>query len=527
MRFSIDSAQARDALLMGWGWYLADEAGNQAIALELDFSDGIGQTVSCLVNRARDVVVQVFPANPHASTAGFIFLSKLASRSNVVSAALLVSLTNGVNERHPLQGFPEKFSPDSIAARVVLTRIQKAWRLAKSGRVPYLLERLRRTLKQSYSRATIRALNVQLPQGNVDLVFDHNLGGGANKYRQEKIAQLLQSGKDVVLVTFDLPRLLYRLEIHQSRNKRDEAFEDLQVLRERLSQMRYATIHVNNFVSYPDPLAMLQLVRQLMQSNQSQLTLYLHDFHPACPSYTLINADGKYCGIPDAQTCRTCLKTNKAVFPSFVTLKEIMPWREAWNELLQAATKIVAFSESTVDIFQCAFPVNDWRNKVILQPHVIDVARYPKLTPQIHAPLKVAVIGNINFVKGADVVHDLLALIALTQLPVSIVVIGTLERYSASPALTVTGPFENSTLPMLLLQHGVGVCWLPSICPETFSYVTEEIITMEMPLVCFDLGAPASRVRRYRLGEVARETSAQGALDAIMSLAHKVSVEAV
>ena len=80
---------------------------------------------------------------------------------------------------------------------------------------------------------------------------------------------------------------------------------------------------------------------------------------------------------------------------------------------------------------------------------------------------------------------------------------------------------------MLLQQYGVGVCWLPSICPETFSYVTEEIITMEMPMVCFDLGAPASRVRRYRLGEVARETSAQGALDAIMSLAHKVSIEAV
>ncbi len=527
MRFSIDSAQARDALLMGWGWYLSDDAGHLAVALELEFADGMEQTIVCLINRARDDVVKAFPANPQASTAGFIFLSTLVSRSNIQSAALLVSLTNGANERHPLRGFPEKFSLDPIAPNIVSTRLQNAWRLARSGRVSRLFERMGEVLKQSAKGAISRAANSALPTEEVELLFDHQLGGGANKFRDEKIVQILQSGKGVVLVTFDLPRLLYRLEISHSRGKHNEMLEDLRALQERLSRTRYSTIHVNNFVSYPDPLAMLQLVRRLMQSNQSQLTLYLHDFHPACPSYTLINTDGKYCGIPDAETCRACLKTNKADFPSFVTLKEIMPWREAWNELLQAATKIIAFSASTVDIFQRAFPANDWRSKVVLQPHVIDVARYPKLKPQIHAPLKVAVIGNINFVKGADVVHDLLALIAQKQLPVSVVVIGTLERYSASPVLTVTGPFENSTLPTLLQQYGVGVCWLPSICPETFSYVTEEIITMEMPMVCFDLGAPASRVRRYRLGEVAHETSAQGALDAIMSLAHKVSIEAV
>lgn len=512
---------------MGWGWYLSDEAGNQAVELVIKFSDGITQTIPCLIARARDDVVQAYPANPNASTAGFIFLSKLASRSSILSASLLVSLDDGTNQNHPLQGFPEQFAPDSIAPHAVMTRIQKAWRLAKAGKLPYLLARLKDAFKQSSGTLISRVAKGQLPRENVDLLIDHQLGGGANKYREDKIAQILHTGKTVVLVTFDLPRLLYRLQINYSRGRLQESCEDLSTLRERLSRMRFSTIHVNNFVSYPDPLAMLQLVKHLMHSNQSQLTLYLHDFHSVCPSYTLINADGKYCGIPNVEICRICLKTNEAIFPSFVGIREIVPWREAWRELLQAATKIVAFSASTVDIFQRAFPANDWRNKVILQPHVIDVARYPRVKPNIHQPLKIAVIGNINFVKGAGIVHDLLALIAQNQLAVCIVVIGTLERYSASPALIVTGPFENSTLPKLLQQHGIGVCWLPSICPETFSYVTEEVITMEMPLVCFGLGAPADRVKRYRWGEVARETSAQGALDAILSLANRVAVEAV
>jgi glycosyltransferase involved in cell wall biosynthesis len=512
--------------MMGWGWYLCDEAGNEAVSLEIDFADGVNQTIPCLINRARDDVVQAYPANPNASTAGFIFLSKLYSASNIANASLLVSLWNGEVERHPLPGFPDKFSPDSIAPQTVFSRTKTAWREAKAGRFAYLLERLHATLQQFVSRATNRTASAQLPTGTVDLLFDHNLGGGANKYREEKIAQLRQFGKTVAVITFDLPRLLYRLEIHSERSKQHEAFENPRTLRERLSQMRFATIHVNNFVSYPDPIDMLQLVKHLQQQSQSQLTIYLHDFLPACPSFTLINADGRYCGIPDANTCAVCLKNNKTIFPSFVTLKEITPWRVEWAELLERATKIIAFSDSTVEIFQKAFPEKNWQGKIVIEPHAINVANYPKIKPQIRQPLKIAIIGNINFPKGANVVHEMLALIVSKQLPVSIVVIGTLDRYSASPALTITGPFENSALPTLLEQHGIGVCWLPSICPETFSYVTEEIITMEMPLVCFDLGAPASRVKHYRFGEVARETSAQGALDAIMSLACRVETTA-
>ncbi len=513
-------------MLMGWGWYLSDEAATQAIALEIRFSDGIEQTIPCLINRARDDVAQAFPANSNAATSGFIFLSRLDSRSSILSTSLMLTLDNGTNERHLLPGFPERFAPDSMATEVVLTRIQKVWRLAMSGRISHLLERLKAAIKRSSKSVLQGARSVALPANNVDLLFDHQLGGGANKFREEKIAQILRSGRDVVLVTFDLPRVQYRLELRQSSGKRDEVLENLNALQAKLSQARYSTIHVNNLVSFPDPLMMIQLVERLMRQSNSELTLYLHDYLPACPSYTLINADGKYCGIPSAETCRICLKTNKSVFPSFVVLKEIMPWRDAWDQLFRTATTIVAFSQSTIDIFQRAFTASDWREKIVLQPHVVDISRYPRILPQMNKPLKIAVIGNINFVKGAEIVHDMLALIEQRQLPVSVVVIGTLERHSASPALTVTGPFENSMLPKMLEQHGIGVCWLPSICPETFSYVTEEIITMGLPLVCFDLGAPASRVRRYEMGEVAKEVSAQSALEAINSLEHRIVVKA-
>jgi 1,4-dihydroxy-2-naphthoate octaprenyltransferase len=43
---------------------------------------------------------------------------------------------------------------------------------------------------------------------------------------------------------------------------------------------------------------------------------------------------------------------------------------------------------------------------------------------------------------------------------------------------------------------------VPSICPETYSYTTDEIMQMGYPLIVFDLGAPAERVKNYELGKI-------------------------
>lgn len=526
LQFSIDSAIAHDALIMGWGWCLADDAGNKDTRLDIRFADGSKQVIVCISNRSRDDVAQAFPDNPNAISAGFIFLSKLDSASDIVSTTLSVSLRNGRVETRPLPGFPDKFSPDSMSAGVVLNRFQKAWRLVRLGRTRYVLGRAWGEAKRFIRRQINGAPTTGLVQKKIELVFDHQLGGGANRYRDEKIDRIVRAGGMAALLVFDLPRLQYRLEFHRPGGKQIEFLDNFEAMRHRLSQMRYATIHVNNLVSYPDPLVMVRLIARLKHECDCELLAYLHDFHAVCPSYTLLNAQGRYCGVPDAEVCKKCLPSNKLTFPAFSRQSDIAPWRETWREMLGSATKIVAFSQSTVDIFRLAFPEQDKLPQIMVQPHTIQLSRYPKCTPQLRGPLKVAVIGHIGFAKGAVIVQEVVRLIEQRALPVQIVVIGTLERDAAFPHVVTTGPFESASLPALLKEHGIGVCLLPSICPETFSYVTEEVITMEMPIVCFDLGAPASKVRHYRYGQVSEEISAQGALDAIMSLVNRLELVA-
>jgi len=66
----------------------------------------------------------------------------------------------------------------------------------------------------------------------------------------------------------------------------------------------------------------------------------------------------------------------------------------------------------------------------------------------------------------------------------------------------------------------------PSVWPETFSYVTSELMALEVPLACFDLGAPAERVRDYAQGLVVSRIEAAAALEEIVAFHERLREQA-
>jgi glycosyltransferase involved in cell wall biosynthesis len=113
-------------------------------------------------------------------------------------------------------------------------------------------------------------------------------------------------------------------------------------------------------------------------------------------------------------------------------------------------------------------------------------------------------------------VRDLVRRADREQLPLKVVVIGALDLRVDSKRLEVTGRYERDNLVELVEAHHVNMALFPSICPETFSYVVEELMRLELPIVAFELGAPAERLRGYARARLCRETSADAALDAIV-----------
>src|SRR5262249_42166479 len=151
------------------------------------------------------------------------------------------------------------------------------------------------------------------------------------------------------------------------------------------------------------------------------------------------------------------------------------------------------FSEASRKLFMRAYPGLD-PAKLTVIPHAIEFvpARKPRVNPA--APLVIGVVGEISLQKGALVVEQMVDRIERESLDARVVVLGLLHSPRKSPRLKVTGPYSRDDLVDLIEANGVNMLFFPSIWPETFSYVVGEMMALGLPVVAFDIGAPAERL---------------------------------
>ena len=520
--FSIDALTARHGRVFGWGWFLDTDSMSRGAELTLPLVGGGVATVACLEGATRPDVAAAFPGVPHAANTGFMVMAQLPSDVDPHAEARFVAcLQNG--ERHEIA-----LSMESLLRRSAPRRGLRAalGRLRQLGLPAIASGVVRRSATAAHSVATwVTRTSLRVTRRRVVVLFDHALGGGANSFRDSRIADLLAQGRAVVRVSPDVQHLDYVLELSTRPGESAQwRVATLEAVLATLSRFALGGIEVNNLVSFDDP---LRVVRWCVERRAAgtELVFFLHDFHAVCPAFTLIDAQGRYCGVPEPDACRACLPRNAANLLGFPAPADTREWRDAWGALLLAADRVVAFSDASVRILARAFPGLIDRVRLELRPHRPD---HSHLRPVRRVPsdiVTVGVIGNISRPKGADVVNALARLAESRALPLRIVIIGTLQSGGASnPHLHVHGAFAANELPDLIERYRVDVCLMPSVCPETYSYVTDEIMAMDMPIVVFGIGAPAERVARYTRGAVTADITAEAALADIMRLAERAHV---
>lgn len=72
------------------------------------------------------------------------------------------------------------------------------------------------------------------------------------------------------------------------------------------------------------------------------------------------------------------------------------------------------------------------------------------------------------------------------------------------------GRFKREQLPQLLVWKEIDLVLIPSICPETFSYTTNEALQLGYPVLCFALGAQQEAVERLKGGWAIEPCNAEG-----------------
>ncbi len=342
------------------------------------------------------------------------------------------------------------------------------------------------------------------------LVIDHQLGGGANAYRRRVVTERLENGQPVLVCAPNTrDDCVYDLDYLSQYGNAYFSFSDLNQLAEMARYLRIDEIMINNLVGWPKPMSALAIVQEIKHETGARMTLSVHDFFSLCPSYNLLNEKAKFCNLPNLAYCQRCLPQNPLAHNPEST--KIETWRSRWQKLIDQCEEVLCFSESSLSLVRRIHNLRCEHMRV--RPHDVNVRFAKKPRISFEHGLHIGVVGAINYAKGAAIVSEIVKLIDAEPNGTRLSVIGAFDGWLRGRHVKVTGPYDPDKLPSLLKELGINICFLPSVWPETFSYVTSELIALGMPLCCFDLGAPAERVRNYDKGLVI------GNIDAALALA--------
>ena len=355
-------------------------------------------------------------------------------------------------------------------------------------------------------RALVAFLIAAHRAGAVDVIFDHDLGGGSRVTREERSARLFEEGIPHILVLpgADAEEITIVLRAPGIAHAyHTSTWADLGAL---IARVRGRRILINNLAHWDDPIRLAGLIEELLTVHGFALEVLAHDFFFACPSHNLLGADDRFCHLPDIEVCSHCASRNRNFLVHTEAAEKIsIPiWRAVMGRLLARADRVTCFSRSSARLLQKAYP--DLPTPFVLPHFLTHFHDVPQLTPDAGHGLVIGVLGNLNVAKGARLVRGLAAAIQRAGSAARLVVLGALAPETnpnlAAQEFSAVSGYNHATLPAMLAAEGVNFVFLPSIWPETFSFVAEEVMALGLPLAAFDLGAPAERIRLYERGVI-------------------------
>lgn len=349
------------------------------------------------------------------------------------------------------------------------------------------------------------------------LLFDHNLGGGANTYTRELVNTLVADGAAVLRV-YNSGSIWFVQWIANGdgmlfhTRSIDELFGAL-----RLS--RGTGLVVNSLYGCPDIRETISRILELVQGLKIPLEIKIHDFFALCPSPHLSDFKGAYCEVPqDYSVCGHCLKNNTSWYTNWYPKEnqpvDIVSWRQPFASILEAATTITFFDSAPIEIFRRAFHLEDSKIRII--PHEINYFECDRQM-DLSGSLHIGILGTLTNIKGGKVVLALSDYIREQGLKIAVTVVGP-AHVDVPPHINVHGPYEPNHLPLIVEKNGINAILAASIVPETFGYTISEAMKMGLPVVAFDIGAQGHRVKQYELGEVVPlDSSPEAILAALQS----------
>lgn len=352
------------------------------------------------------------------------------------------------------------------------------------------------------------------------MAFDHWLGGGATSYLEKQRVLEVQNGERYIIFRYNWHNNNYVIICYYQDYTivfHFSYFEDIQIV---LEHVNIGHIYINEFVTYPKMYDVFNWIVELKKSHAAKMTMLLHDYFCMCPIIYLLNEEKQFCNLPTLERCEKCVaNSDRNMYLGYGTVKQ---YRENWERFLNECDEIRGFSMASIELFK---KVYGEKESLTLVPHIVHNLIQINKKNKITKTLNIGLLGVLSVHKGSEIVKGILIEIEKYQLDVRIILLGESEKGLENKYYRETGHYNREMLPKLVLEEDIDIFLIPSIWPETFSYTTEEIMLMNMPIAVFDMGAPAERVRKYDKGLIIEKTEASYALEQIMEFAKSLTID--
>ena len=536
--WSVDSLIVKNNAIFGFGWIFFARKEITALHLKLTFRRAnlfAPDYIMADVGKQREDVERTFPGEPKALNSGYVVFGAFPAGAQLESINLVCSLDDNsiIELTVPPSSVVGFFGCDEAEKNNLILRqsyvfFKRGLHLVRSGKFTSLFEKVQRYLRGRpkvalHKPSDLAAILRSDERTRICLVIDHDLGGGANHYRYRFVDSIVQEGRTAIVLTFHVATLTHMLILRNRRVNLRFSIPDKAFVIDAVRFLSITDIVYNTAVSFVKPEEIPPLLIGLKRITSARLTILVHDLFLICPSHFLIDHAGVYCGIPDINVCTGCLQRNQQGFANLFVARDIRKWRSIWGSTLAVSDEIVAFSKNTLDLLLEAYPKAAGLNLSVV-PHRVNhlTGKIPNLTNIDR--LCIGVVGQIGFHKGSLVVKALAQEIKRRNVDLKIVIIGTIETNCEKSVVSQTGAYNYERLPNLIERTGVNVMLFPSIWPETFSYVVQELMEMSLPIASFNFGAPAERLTSYSRGLVLVSMNVESVLDELILFHRKIYI---
>ncbi|MFN7065704.1 MAG: glycosyltransferase [Aquificaceae bacterium] len=333
----------------------------------------------------------------------------------------------------------------------------------------------------------------------------HNWGGGSFKYCKDMSLLLAKDGIGSLFIQPQDRSILIYLQEPEDKEGKTLALQfpkylPMEEIFKELKDLPVIFVHYNQTIGFKD-LSIWDIPKIL----EVPYFVTLHDYFYICPRIHLVNSGNAFCGVPGIETCEACLsygslqeeidKLFKKEFNS-----SIQDWISFYRERLKGARKVIAPTETAKSYINKVFNLDN----VEAIPHPEKGVEVEIKKPKDVSKLKIAIIGAIGEHKGYFQYLRLIDYSHRNALPFEFIFFGytrdnkSLKRY---PNLLITGPYKDEKeLYNLVRAYNPHIALFLHIWPETYTYTLSEALRLGLYPVSYDIGAPAERLRKLKVG---------------------------